>query len=131
MGILFNSLFPSKEQSTKEIVKQWILSIEKEHSISNEIVALNFGLFEPYGIELIGAKSYDAENADWACEEDFVPKYRFCPPLNISDTKKWDIVLKDMTTLLEELIQELPELQLWQVEHITIGFSDGDLIRIK
>ncbi|MDF2858168.1 MAG: hypothetical protein K0Q87_4019 [Neobacillus sp.] len=41
--------------------------------LPKEIKALNTGLFSPYGIELIGAKVYDPEDDDWACEEDFVP----------------------------------------------------------
>lgn len=120
-----------KEQSLKEVIKQWILSIEKEQSISKNIVALNFGLFQPYGIELTGAKCYDTDNDDWACEEDFVPKHRVCPALNISKSKDWEEVLEDIVVLLKEIIQELPDLNLWKVEHITVGFSDGDLVKIK
>lgn len=120
-----------KEQDTKEIIKQWIVSIEKEESMPKDILALNFGLFEPYGIELTGAKKYDAADDDWACEEDYEPKHRTCPSLNISATKGWEEVLDHVVTLLKEILLELPDLQLWQVEHITVGFSDGDLIKIK
>ncbi|WP_106831819.1 hypothetical protein [Parabacteroides pacaensis] len=120
-----------KKQDIKEIVKQWILSIDKEQSIPEGIVALNLGLYEPYGIELTGATCYDERNDDWACEEDYVPEHRTCPKLNIPANKGWEDVLNDMVALLKELIKELPDLQLWQVEHITTGFSEGDLIRVK
>ena len=130
MKFTIKSLF-HKEQDIKEIVKQWILSIDKEQSIPEGIVALNFGLFEPYGIELTGAKCYDDKNDDWACEEDYVPEHRTCSDLNIPANKGWEDVLNDMAALLKELIRELPDLQLWQVEHITTGFSEGDLIKIK
>lgn len=125
-----NTLF-YKEHGVKEIVTQWILAIEKEQSMPKGIVALNFGLFEPYGIELTGATCYDEEDADWACEEDYVPEHRTCPELDIPANKDWEDVLDDMVALLKEIIRELPGLQLWQVDHITAGFSDGDLIRIK
>ena len=120
-----------KEQNTKEVVVQWILAIEKEKSMPDDIIALNFGIYEPYSMDLIGAKHYDAEDDDWACDEDYVPKHRVCPALGISDNKKWDTVLGEMTALLKEVINEFPNLRLWKVEHITVGFSDGNLVKIK
>lgn len=123
--------FLGKEQPVKEVIKQWILAIEEEQNMPTDIVALNFGLFQPYGIELIGASCYDAENDDWACEEDFVPEHRFCPALKISGSKKWEEVLEDIVVILKEIIEELPDLKLWKVEHITTGFSDGDLVKIR
>lgn len=128
---VLKSLF-CKKQDRKEIVKQWILTVEQEHTMPDGIVALNFGLYEgPYSIDLIGSKLYDANNDDWACEEDYVPEHRICPALNISASENWEEVLNGMFSLLKEVIQETPNLQLWKVEYITIGFSGGDLLRIK
>lgn len=130
MKFTMKSLF-HKEQNVKETIKQWLMDIDREQSMPEEIVALNFGLFESYGIELTGAKWYDADDDDWACGEDYVPKHRTCPTLSIPTSKGWEEVQDSMAVLIKELILELPELSLWRVEHITMGFSDGDLIKIK
>ena len=126
----FKSLF-GKKSNTKEIVKQWILSIEKENNLPKNIIALYFCLYEPYGITLTGSQSYDIEDDDWACDEDYIPIHRICPPLNIAKNKTWQEVLEEMILLIKEIMKELPDLNLWKVKHIAIGFEDGDLILIK
>ena len=52
------------QKTNKEIIKQWLLSIENENNLPKDIIALNFGLYEPYSIDLIGSKDYDASNDD-------------------------------------------------------------------
>jgi hypothetical protein len=32
---------------------------------------------------------------------------------------------------MKELMVELPNLNIWKVKYITIGFNDGDLVVIK
>lgn len=115
----------------KQKIKEWVISINEEEKLSEEIKALNFGLFEPYGIELIGAIEYDAENDDWACEEDFVPNQRQCPNVEVSTDIKWEEFLNKIVIILKELIKELDYLDLFKVEHITTGFCDGDLVLIR
>ncbi len=119
------------EERIKEIIKNWILEINKQEIIPKEIIALNFGLFEPYGIELIGSKYYDSEDDDWACEEDFEPLQRVCPDLNIPLNIKWEDVLDMIVKILKELVFELENIEILKVEHITTGFSDGNLVVIK
>lgn len=134
MKFSIKSLF-HKKQTIKDTVKQWIMSIEREQNMPEDIVALNFVLFEgvsePYGIYLTGSKSYSEGNDDWACEVDYEPCHLTCPTLDIPSSQKWDEVLNEMIVLLKEFVQELPDLRLWQVEHITVGFPDGDLMKIK
>lgn len=115
----------------KDTIKDWILRINDEEILPNNIKALNFGIFEPYGIELIGSSTYDLEDDDWACEEDFVPEERVCNELNISDEHDWQTVLNEIQLILKELIDELKDLPLLNVNHITTGFSDGDLVVVK
>lgn len=119
------------KENIKQNIKEWILEINKQEILSKEIIALNFGLFEPYGIELIGSKNYDENDDDWACEEDFVPKLRICPALEIPSGLEWESVLELMINILKELAIELKHIQLLQVSHITTGFCDGDLVVIK
>lgn len=118
-------------EKIKQSIKEWILEINRQEALPKGIVALNFGLFEPYGIELIGAKNYDENDEDWACEEDFVPKLRICPRLEIPSSLEWESVLELMINILKELVVELKHVKLLQVSHITTGFCDGDLVAIK
>ena len=43
-----------ERDSVKKIVKEWIMRVNDENILPEDIIALNFGLYEPYGIELIG-----------------------------------------------------------------------------
>ena len=119
------------KERVKDIIKEWIQRINEDEILPKDVVALNFGLYESYGIELIGSANYDEEDEDWACEEDFVPMERSCPDLGIDDTYDWESVLKEIETILKELVQELKDLPILKVEHITTGFCDGDLILVK
>ena len=127
------------EQKVKAIVKHWLLSIDEYETIPDDIVALNFNLWEAveedgescYTLELTGAKQYDAEDDDWACEEDFDPRLRNCDTLQLSSAIPWEDILKGLVEVLKELKVELAEINLFQVEHITVGFTEGDLEVIK
>lgn len=117
-----------KKKTNKDIIEQWLLTIENENNLPENIIALNFGLYEPYGtMDVIGSKSYDAQNDDWACNEDWIPVHRICPMLNIPENKAWNEVLAEMKRCIEELVQDHPTLKLWKITHITIGFADSDL----
>jgi hypothetical protein len=119
------------QERVKDIIKAWIQRMNEAETLPKDVVALNFGLYEPYGIELIGSASYDKEDDDWACEEDFVPMERSYPNLRIDDTYNWESVLKEIETILKDLAHELKDLPILKVEHITTGFSDGDLSVVK
>lgn len=84
-----------------------------------------------YTLELTGSKQYDAENDDWACEEDFDPRERNCDALQLSSEIPWEEVLNGLVEVLKELKKELKVISLFQVKHITVGFAEGDLIVIK
>ncbi|KAA9044580.1 hypothetical protein F6S82_16725 [Bacteroides xylanisolvens] len=115
----------------KEIIKKWIINIDKTEELPSDIVALSFNLYEPYGLELVGSTWFDEEDEDWACDEDFEPIQRSCPDFKISDDLEWEEVLEIVTATLKALIKELADLRLFKVEHIAVGFVDGDLIILK
>ena len=115
----------------KQQIKSWIMQIEEEDEMPKGIKALNFGLFEPYGIELTGSKIYNAEDDDWSLQEDFVPDLRECPDLEINEDIEWEYFRKVMVRILKELLSELKELDLMKIPHITTGFREGDLVTIK
>ena len=115
------------------------LFIAEYETLPNDIIALNFNLWEAveengqscYTLELTGSKQYDAENDDWACEEDFDPRERNCDALQLSSEIPWEEVLNGLVEVLKELKKELKVISLFQVKHITVGFAEGDLIVIK
>lgn len=115
----------------KEIIKRWIINVDKTEELPSDIVALSFNLYEPYGMEMVGSAWFDEEDEDWACDEDFEPAQRSCPDFEISGNLKWEEVLEIVVAILKNLIEELPDLKLFKVEHIAVGFTDGDLTIIK
>lgn len=128
---LFSKLF-KRNNSRKAVIKQWILSVDSEQNMPDDIIALNFGLFEgPFSMYLIGSKTYDEDDSDWACDEDYIPAHKYCPPLGIPASTDWETVLEDLAGELKEIIAETPHLDLWRAEHITIGFDDGDFVCLK
>lgn len=120
-----------EKENLKSIIKEWILRIDKTESIPENIIAINFGLYEPYGIELIGSASYDAADDDWACEEDFEPTERECPELNVDANEDWEDFLELIQIILRELVVELKDLTVFKIDNITTGFCDGDLFIVK
>ncbi|MDO5106094.1 hypothetical protein [Capnocytophaga sp.] len=119
------------KNNLKKSIKNWLTQISEEESIPSDIVALNFNLAEPYSLSLVGACWYDEEDSDWACEEDFTPEHFECPDFKIPDSIFWEEVLTLVAEILKELLVENPELQVFTVKHIAVGFVDGDLIKIK
>ena len=115
----------------KITIKKWITDIDNTDELSSDIRALCFNLYEPYGIEMIGSSWFDEEDEEWACDEDFKPTQRVCPNFNVPDSFTWEEVLEIVISILKELINEVPGLKLFKVEHITAGFVDRNLIIIK
>lgn len=65
----------SQDEKTKEIIKKWLIQINQSEKLPENIVALNFNIYEgPYAIDLIGSATFDESDEDWACNEDFIPK---------------------------------------------------------
>ena len=55
----------------KKQIEDWLLELSHNEVIPENIVALNFGIFESengYCVYLIGSESYDADDDDWACD---------------------------------------------------------------
>ena len=121
----------TKTNDLKEVIKRWIVNIDKTEELPSDIVALSFNLYEPYGLEMVGSSWFDEKDEDWACDEDFEPTQRSCPDFEISDNLKWEEVLEIVMVILKDLIKELTDLKLFKVEHIAIGFVDGNLTIVK
>ncbi|MDQ3799223.1 MAG: hypothetical protein M3384_07225 [Acidobacteriota bacterium] len=114
----------------------WIARINRSESIPADLCAFNFGLIETeksYSAYLTGAKTFDSENDDWACAEDFVPKEKYFELGDEFAGEDWRKVEKKFIELLERCIYSTGFSQtfLAKAEAITCGFDDGELFRIK
>ena len=119
----------------KQIIKEWFEKLNETEKIPTNIIAINFGLFESdknYILYLIGSKTYDESDDDWATEVDYEPKNKY---LKLNDTKNMD--WKEVQNETEKIIVELIYVENFEdsifskINNITVGFDDGDLIKIK
>jgi len=94
------------KETVKNKIKKWLLDIDRQENLPNDIVALNFNISEPYELELIGSSWYDDEDPDWACDDDFVPDDCFLPLEEIHEEVHWEQVLSMITEILKEIVAE-------------------------
>ena len=120
----------------KETIRNWIKQLCNEEFPADNIVALNFGVFESldgFTLYLIGACDYDAEDDDWACSVDYEPKRKYLEikyPKGIN--RNYNSFLSEVVEILTRLLSntEMKESKLFYNRIITIGFDDGELLRI-
>lgn len=130
--MFFKLIKKTQDEKMKDTIGKWLIQINQKEKLPQNIVALNFNLYEGlYALDLIGSATYDESDEDWACNEDFIPGLRRCPSLEIPDDKSWEKVLKIVESILRDLIREMPDIELFKVRHIAVGFVDGNLIIIK
>ena len=127
-------------------IRQWILDIDRTERLPENVVALIFAITldvgdDNYGISLEGATTFEPEDHDWNldyCNYGSPPEYAFSPVLcycrlRFRETYHWKIrvamryELKAVATdTIRELLEERPDLPLFQVKHIAIGTIDCD-----
>ena len=125
------------EFEVEKNLERWIKGISNKEALPENIKALNFGIFESengYTVYLTGSNEYDAEDDDWACNEDFTPSNRYLE-FNKEEISKldWEQFLKYIVESLKNIIkaENQDEYKILNVVNIATGFDDGDLIKIK
>ena len=99
---------------------------------TDKVVAYSFNLYETssgFGIELIGAPSFDENNEDWACREIYVHSPRKLQ-LSKKDTgSTWQECLKNVHETLKNILElSSPTVDLLKrSKAIAVGFVDGNL----
>lgn len=123
-------------ETVKNKLKPLFLNYLQEISqepFPDDIQAWWFGLYEPYGIYVLGSTEFDEQDEyfEWACpkDDDFYPSAD-APDLAILSTWHWEYVFKIIQEILTELFNEHPNLTLLRVPKIGLGFDDGDGILI-
>ena len=116
----------------------WLTRINQTDLPGKDIIAFNFGLFGNakgcYTAYLIGSRTFDPTDDDWACSDDWAPAEKY---LNLwehhTETTDWQEVVLEMIDLLRQYTRS-PECSrsfLANAIAITVGFDDGDLKRVK
>jgi hypothetical protein len=116
-------------------VNTWLGAVAADKKMPRSIVALNVGLFEVpggYNAYIIGSKTFDPANSDWATSEDYTPHFKYLKFegwLYRLLTWRWfqSLLARD----IRRYIAQNPTAGFSQVRHITIGFDDGDLEILK
>lgn len=117
-----------------EEFERWLASVFAT-GVPDAVIACSFNLFEidssdaKYGIELIGAGEFDADDMDWACDEVWVPNPR---ALNIPlafASREWSACLVSAKQLVQRSLGQasLAATKLKKAEAVAVGFVDGDL----
>ncbi|MGI6696258.1 MAG: hypothetical protein ACOX6O_08525 [Christensenellales bacterium] len=117
-----------KKNEDDKAFSEW-LDIILKADLSNEIVAINFNLYEDtdnkWSIELIGTSMFDENDEDWACCEVFSTRNH---PFVIVRESNW----KEIETLFTDWVINYLATgkysdKLKQYQAVGIGFVDGDL----
>lgn len=89
-------------------------------------VAWNFNLYEPFCLELVGAKSYNKKDEDWASDEIYSSRERYSNfELNYDS---WELSLSSAIDLIQNYIKlGNNKEKLLESYAVGCGFVDGDL----
>ena len=119
-----------KKEALKQKLRELLEGLEREE-IPKRVIAWHFDLYEPYALELTGSSSFDADDDDWACEDEdeFYPEYSRLQ-LEFLNELSWRQVLKLLVQALRELREQMPSAKIFECKHVAVGFVDGDLILI-
>ena len=132
-------MFRKKGKTDSEVFEvqfaNWLERITENEKPPDSLVAFNIGLFETkegYAAYLISASSYSEEDEDWACNEIFTPKERyFYFPTAFARKVKWEQAQEVVVKSVKEFLDNHPDSFLVKTEVVTVGFDDGDLVRVK
>ena len=119
-----------KKEALKQKLHELLEGLEREQ-IPKRVIAWHFDLYEPYALQLAGSSSFDADDDDWACEDEdeFYPQSSRLQ-LEFLNELSWRQVLKMLVQALRELREQMPDAKIFECKHIAVGFVDGDLILI-
>ena len=114
---------------------QWLTRVSNQEKPSDSVIAYNIGLFETptgYSAYLVGASTFDEQDGDWACEEVFTPSERYFP-LSLLEPQTWDVVLAQVIEAPRRFLRSKAGEDSFfaRAKAVTVGFDDGELVRVK
>jgi hypothetical protein len=118
----------------KEMVA-WLRRVCAAETPPASVIAFNIGLFETedgFSAYLVGAERYDANDGDWACNEAFTARERYLA-LPLGHDAKWQRVLELVVDAVRRFLASTEGAAsfLARARAVTVGFDDGDLVRVR
>lgn len=111
-------------------IEKWLNNVLKQE-IPSETAAFCFNLYEDeddtWSMELVGAKRFDLNDFDWACDEttDFGTREE---PLSWKKEAEWDEILDDAANALKQYLKNGLHAELLKsYAGVGVGFVDGDI----
>lgn len=89
-------------------------------------IAWCFNLYKPISVELVGTKSYDRKDEDWACDEIYASSDSYS---NFEiNSENWETALRETVKLVENYLKfGENKVKLLESYAVGCGFVDGDL----
>jgi hypothetical protein len=121
----------------EQTFEEWLENINQTETVDNSIEGFNFGLIETtngFEMYLIGSKTFDLDDEDWATNVDFEPKQKYFHfGKEISTDKDWQDILKISEKLILNYVSSnsFKNSIIANAKVITTGFDDGNLTIIK
>jgi len=114
----------------KNIIKEWLHSIEKEGPLPASCEAIYIGLFEgvkEYQISFIGSCEFDSVDEDWACisNNDYIPKNKYLSS-GVSISSDWAEFDNKVVSIIKNL-KSSGDTILNSVKNIGVGFDSGNI----
>jgi hypothetical protein len=114
--------------------QQWLSSCLLQ-PVPSSVKAFSFNLFEypetpecKFGVELVGAGSFDATDEDWACDEIWEPTVRSIAIPKAFSGANWEDCLAKVELLVIAYLKEAREARVLKNGlGVGVGFVDGNL----
>ena len=106
------------------------LSVE----IPAHLIAFSINVYEsPFFVEIVGSNEFDAEDEDWACNEDWIPKVRCIEVSNDLFGSSWEVAEQNIVNMARGYFKSdyANVDKLKQAKAFAVGFVDGNLNLIK
>src|SRR5690242_1194998 len=119
-----------KKLTIEKLFNQWMELLNEKEKPTKDIVAFNFGLLETddgFATYLIGAKSFDPDDSDWACDVDYEPEFKYMMlDKKLTKGMDWEQVLERMKKVIGDYLKtdDYKNSFLKSATAITTGFDD-------
>lgn len=110
------------------------LDRQLNENIPDQIVAFNINIYEsPFNIEIVGSSEFDAEDEDWACNEDWLPESRVIPVSTSVFGNSWEEAQENILAMAKLYFQSNSKNahKLKAAKGFAVGFVDGNLCYVQ
>jgi hypothetical protein len=120
----------------EDVVVAWLRRVTAVEAPPRSVIAFNIGLLETedgFSAYLAGAKRFDPDDDDWACDEDFAPEERYVPLPVRRREAGWERVREMVVEAVRGYLasKDAAGSFMAKAKAVTVGFDDGDLVRVR